>query len=190
VFATLICIFEMGIVALGIASIFMVRYLRDQLNAIRADSPSVHSHPIPPVHYTPLHLASMVVSYGLALAVAIVLWQMRRSAFYLLATQTTLSLITFGIGLVRTLDATLSAPHSAGFHHAAIFWIARILGFLFVAFEAAMTWYVYGITKPGPETISLPKINGQIEVLGEAPNDTQSTARFYLASDENQRKSN
>ncbi|HZL26222.1 MAG TPA: hypothetical protein VFC39_06795 [Acidobacteriaceae bacterium] len=186
--ATLICIFELGVVALLIASHFIVRSLRDQFNALRANNPSVHSQPFPPIHYTPLHLTSMIVSYGLALAVAITLWQMRRSAFYLLATQTTLSLITFGIGLVRTLSVALHVPHAAGINHAAIFWIARILSFLFVAFEAAMTWYVYDITKPKPEAITVPETPRRIEDPSETPNSTQSTARFYLASDDDQRK--
>lgn len=188
VLATLICIFEAGIVALGIASHFIIRYLREAINSRRAGGLSAPSHLIPPMHYTPLHLTSMIVSYGLALAIAVTLWQMRHTAFYLLAMRTVLAIAGFGIGLMRASTAALTPTHTVGISHAAILWVARVLSFLFLAFDATMTWYVYDITKPKPEAITIPGTNSPIGDPSETSSHTQSTARFYLASEEDQRK--
>jgi hypothetical protein len=190
VLATLICIFEAGVVVMGIASHFIARYLREAINSRRADGFSAARHPIPPMHYTPLHLTSMLVSYGLALAIAVTLWQMRRSAFYLLATRTVLAIAGFGVGLLRASTVAPASTHTVGINHAAIFAAVEIFSFLFVALDATMTWYVYDITKPQFEAVTTPETNDPIEGPSETLNHTQSTARFYLASEEDQRKPN
>jgi hypothetical protein len=156
ILATLLCIFEAGIVALAIASHFIARLLRDFINAHRADGVSTHTTFILPTHSTPLHLGFLVLTYGLALAIAITLWQMRRSAFYLLAARTGLSCITFVLGVVRWMSGTLPQPHRRmPINPVAIFWIVGILSFCWLVFNVVMTWYVHDITSPksGPGNV-------------------------------------
>jgi hypothetical protein len=160
--ATVISLWEASLVVLAIAARFLRIYLRGLHGHLQ--------HPFPPLDTAPLHYAVTAVIYALALASAITLWQMRRSAFYLLATRAVLFFAGFLHTLLRTRLSLIS--------------LANLI------LSSAIAWYVYDITKPKPEIASIPEADSQIEGLSETPNSTQSVARFYLTNDEDQRKSN
>jgi hypothetical protein len=98
---------------------------------------------------TPL-LQSVVLwlRYALALAAAIALWQMRRSAFYLLAGRVAIALVLFLVSLLHSVPPfsehiaypVLPTP----LMHALI----RTISASFLAFHVCIAWYVYNITSP------------------------------------------
>lgn len=179
--ATLICIFEAAIVAWAIVGRIAMHVLRDAASARR-----YHAYP------TPL-LETIVKDLGvlLALAAAIALWQMHRSAFYLLATRFALSLAWF-IGSLLHAEAVPAFPDPA--RSAIIHFLASFIGLCFLIVSAAITWYAYNVTKPKAAPIFIQEIESptalQIESPNEAPQKDQSITQFYLASEEDQKRSN
>jgi hypothetical protein len=176
--ATFICAFEVAIAAWAILGRIAVYTIRSV-----ASSPAYHSYP------TPL-LQTLVrdLDVLLAVAAAITLWQMRRSAFYLLATRFVLSFALFAWGLLR--GTSLPLAH-VGARSAIIHYVRLSIELCLLVLSAAITWYVYRVTKPRTEVISIPiaEATPPAEELRGSPDENQSTARFYLSSDEDQRKS-
>ena len=155
--ATIICLLEAAIAVLAISAHFLRIYLRN-----------LHSHThysLAPLNYTPLHYAATGLACALALAIAITLWQMRRAAFYLLATRTALSL--------ASAVALLLSPF--GIHS------GQIIGLITLTLNAAITWYVYVITKRKPEMIPLPEDAIPSQTPSEASKENQSMTQFYLS---------
>lgn len=173
--ATLICFFEAAIAVWTIVGRTVFHIIRTTGSA-RA----YHSYPT-----SLLQTVVRDLDVLLALAAAITLWQMRRSAFYLLATRFVLSLVWFVWNLLRGASLTVLQD---GARSAIIHFLRTFIGLCFLMLSAAITWYVYNITKPKPETTSNPEPNSQTENLSEAPNNAQSIAKFYLTSEEDQRK--
>jgi len=173
--ATFICAFEVAIAAWVILGRFAVYIIRSV-----ASSPAYHSYPTPLLQTVVRDLDVL-----LAVAAAVTLWQMRRSAFYLLATRFVLSFVWFGWGLLR--GTSLPVAHDGG--RSEIIHVIRLLiALCLLLLNAAITWYVYRVTKPRTEVAPIPEATPQMEEPGESPDEDHSTARFYLASDEDQRK--
>jgi hypothetical protein len=169
--ATLICIFEAASVVLVVAAHFLVNYLRSIHNSLRTGQPLTYSPPPLTLHASPLHYAAMGLSYIIALAAAIALWQMRRSAFYLLAAGTALSLASFAVGLLRA---------GMAIH------LSQIIGLLTLVLSAAITWYAYRITLPRVELAPIPESEPPVvdvneTVNNEYLNENQSVSQFYIA---------
>lgn len=173
--ATLICAFEAAIVVwatLGRTALYVIR-----------TAGSARAHHLYPT--SPLETVVKDLDVLLALAAAITLWQMRRSAFYLLATRFGLSFSWFAWKLLR--GANLPVLHS-GTRSMVIDSLRLLVSVCFLILSAAITWYVYRITKPGVEVTPIMEAENQIEEPAESPDENLSTARFYLASEEDQRK--
>jgi hypothetical protein len=156
--ATIICLLEAAIAVLAISAHFLRIYLRN-----------LHSHThysLAPLNYTPLHYAATGLACALALAIAITLWQMRRAAFYLLATRTALSLASLLAGLLRAEPMPTNS---------------RIISLAALALTAAITWYVYVITKRKPEMIPLPEDAIPSQTPSEPSKENQSMTQFYLS---------
>lgn len=175
--ATLICAFEAAIVVWAVVG-------RTALH-VGHTAGSARAY-----HAYPTALLETVVKdldVLLALAAAITLWQMRRAAFYVLATRFGLSFSWFAWKLLR--GANLPALHS-GTRSMVIDSLRLLVSLCFLTLSAAITWYVYRVTKPRTEVTPIAEAEGHKEEAGESPAEIQSTARFYLASEEDQRKPN
>ena len=136
VLATIICIYELIVVVLGLMSL-------GSLAVIHLSRPL---QPYPPLFS--LEMANSLVGLALALAVAITLWRMRRSAFYIL-------LVRLLLGLSALIFAFLHPAHAASATHAfhsGSFVVARALtslvAFLLFCLNLAITMYVHDITAP------------------------------------------
>ena len=146
--ATLVCIWEVVVVVLTIASYI---FLKHMLSA----HPSVHPHPT-----TRLRSISSWGSPILAAAAAITPWQMRRSAFFLLAVRFAISLLWFLVGLPRLFSqhGPASPPLPPGSPLAntlvVIRWGAVLFTITGIALNAFIAWYAYDITSP--EALSPP----------------------------------
>jgi hypothetical protein len=178
--ATLICIFEATSVVLVVAAYYLVTYLHIIHTSLRNGDPITYSLPLITLQFSPLHYAVMGLIYLIGLAAAIALWQMRRSAFYLLAMRTALSLASFVIELLRVEMAI----------H-----LRQIGGFLALVLGAAITWYVYRITSPGVEVAPIPKNEIPVEDVNEAVNneglnENQSVSQFYISHIDDRRDRN
>ena len=172
--ATLICVFEATIVVWAILGRTTLHFIRS------AGSGRAY-------HFYPTSLLETVVKdldVLLALAAAITLWQMRRPAFYVLATRFALSFSWFASKLLR--GANLPVLHS-GTRSMVIDSLRLLVSVCFLILSAAITWYVYRITKPRTEISLIAEAESQMEGPGETPDENLSTARFYLASEEDQR---
>jgi hypothetical protein len=137
--ATVICIYELAtaIVPLPIAVFYLFGYLHSGLN--------LHSL----VPQSAWSWADVI----LAVAGATALWQMRRAAFFLLATRFGLSLVHFLlrfprlIALHERLIASLSVRTTS----------SPVVKVMFVAIcaqwaiSAAIVWYTYKVTSPEPQ---------------------------------------
>ena len=139
--ATIICFYEVFVVVLVIACYFLQLHLASSITHA-----AVSHHPMS------LLAAVSWLGYLLALAAAITLWKMQRSAFYLLAARFGLSLVSFLIALPH-LFAHWPAlpPKSDGAIYLTLIAIRCVTGALFVGglvLSAAIVWYVYGITSP------------------------------------------
>jgi hypothetical protein len=160
--ATVICILEVAAAVLAIAAHFVRLYLHNLHGYHRASLPSTYNHPLQSFNDTTLHYAAMGLTCTLALAIAVTLWQMRRSAFYLSATRTALSL--------ASVVAVLLSP-SRGMHS------GQITGFVTLILNAAITGYVYRITLPKAEAAPIVENKTPIEDL----NENQSVSQFYIS---------
>jgi hypothetical protein len=164
--ATLICIVEAASLLLLVAAHFLVNYLRSLHNSIRTGEPLTYSPPLVTLHSSPLHYAAIGLIYIIGLAAAIALWQMRRSAFYLLATRSALLLAWFAAGLLR---------FGMAIH------LGQIAGFFALILSAAITWYVYRITLPKAEATLIVAGETQVEDVVEDLSENQSVSQFYIS---------
>jgi hypothetical protein len=164
--ATLICIAEAASLVLLVAAHFLFNYLRSLHDSLRTGEPLTYSPPFVTLHSSPLHYSAVGACYILALAAAITLWQMRRSAFYLLATLTALLLAWFAAGLLR-FGMTIH--------------LGQITGFIALALSAAITWYVYGITFPKAVAAPILESETPVENVVEVLNENQSVSQFYIS---------
>lgn len=147
--ATVICIYEVATVLLGIVSYCFLTY-------------SQRIHPSVTDYTTPL-LQSVVMwlRYVFALTAAIALWQMRRSAFYLLAGRAAIALVLF---LVSLLPSTPPFPthHAYPISKTIVDGVIRIFTAAFLILHVCIAWYSYNITSPealppqGPGSNPLP----------------------------------
>ncbi len=108
VLATLICIYEAAVLVLALA-----------LRLRPGQAPQVHAHAavLPPI--SPLVVPLSWLGYTLALAAAIALWQMRRSAFFLLMARLAISIAV----------VLLTMPRLRWLHHRIDPLVARAPGF-------------------------------------------------------------
>lgn len=134
--ATVVCIYEVivAFVSLPIAWIYLFGFF--------------HSAPL---HHSILPQTMLQwVSCVLAIAGAIALWQMRRAAFFLLATRFALSLLTLLIRLPR--EVAFSSRLRASLPPAVTDSIVLRVEYLSIIAQwiigALILWYVYKITKP------------------------------------------
>jgi hypothetical protein len=176
--ATLICIFEAIIVAWTI-------FGRIAMHVFRGTD-SARAYHVPLLQTTIKDLGIL-----LALAAAIALWQMHRSAFYLLAIRFVLSLAWFIGSLLHAEVLPTLQDHTWS---TIIHLLSPLFGLCFLIVSAAITWYVYNVTKPKAASIFIPEIESpaasQIESPDEATQSNQSITQFYLASEEDQKRSN
>ena len=134
--ATVICIYEGASVVLGVLSFCLLTF------AARGINPSI-------AYYSTPLLQSVVmwVRYALALGAAIALWQMRRSAFYLLAGRVAIALILFLVSLLHSTP-TIPTPSTNLFTPAIMHGVIRAISAVFLLLHAGVAWYVYNITSP------------------------------------------
>jgi hypothetical protein len=138
--ATAICIYEIftAFVPLPIAWIFLFALF--------------HSAPL---HHSILPQSTLTwVNCALAIAGAVALWQMRRSAFFLLATRFGLSLLMSIIRLPRAI-ANISRLRALLPPAVIDSIVLRVGGLLIIAqwvIGALIVWYVYQVTKPEAPT--------------------------------------
>jgi len=145
--ATVICIYETFIVVWTIASHYVTRPL----------PPTLHNGlTVPHIHLTnPLQPAASWLTRALALAAAVTLWRLHRSAILFLAGRFCISLVLFLVGFprVQSLFATMH-PHSPSISLSALLWVASAIAIIGIALNAFIAWYAYDITTP--EAISPP----------------------------------
>jgi hypothetical protein len=165
VLATVICIFEVAVVVLAIAAHFLRVVL---LNALHHTHRAVDSSALTTLHFSALHYAREGLAGILALAAAIALWQMHRAAFYILAARTAMEAAGFLVSLRHPASVTRLVFNLAA-----------------LALSAAITWYVYVITKPQAEAAYIPPEATRAEKSVES----QSVSQFYLAPDDEQKGS-
>jgi hypothetical protein len=135
--ATIICIYEAFIAILALAWYFLIGYLNTYL--------AIHPHP------NPLYSALSWSTYCVAAAAAIALWQMRRSAFYLVVARFGILLLWIFFTVLRFVLVNWLAFHPARSESTAQI-VMRCLVCLItlggVALSAAIVWYVRDITSP------------------------------------------
>ena len=144
--ATIICIYEAFIVVFGVVTQILSRYhISNNANTAR----HYHSYPV-----VTLQSALGWLSYALAIAAAVALWQMRRSAFVLFLTRFALGLVLSLSRLPRFMqlaahDRALRPPGSSALAILTLtFWIIYAITAVFVALNAFFAWYAYKITSP------------------------------------------
>ena len=156
VLATLVCIWEAVVVVLAIAGYI---FLKHMLSA----HPSARPHPT-----TLLRSISSWVSPILAAAAAITLWQMRRSAFFLLAARFAISLLWFLVGLPRLFSqhglASPPLPHGSPLANTLVVirWGAVLFTITGIALNAFIAWYAYEITSAKALSPRDPEANAYI----------------------------
>lgn len=139
--ATLICIWEVAVVFIEIVGLIWQHHFH-------------RLHPLLQHRSVPLpllHTISVWITYCLAIAAAISLWQMHRSSFVLLAARFGIGLLWFLIGLPY-----LASQHwpsiPAGTRLAIDMIVIRWGNYLFIViglvFGASLACYAYAITKP------------------------------------------
>jgi len=140
--ATVICVYEVSIVVLALVLPSVLRHF----NPIAAHPTVTH----PP---SPLQAASGWLSYALAVAAAIALWQMRRLAFVLLAVRFALSLLLLLIRLPRLIALNrgltllvLQMSHNGSIAPLAILWGSYAVAAAHWILSAMIVLYVYRIT--------------------------------------------
>jgi hypothetical protein len=155
--ATAICIYEIVILLLGLLPVAL-QWLNHYILAT-----SHATHPSIPHHATPLlQTASAWLIRVLAVAGAIMLWRMHRSAFYLLASRFVLSLILFVTVWLQAphLLSSLALPHAQLARLMIFGEVIRGIGIFFLILNALIAWVVYRITSfrnlslPSPEIAS------------------------------------
>jgi hypothetical protein len=144
--ATIICIYEVCIAAFAVANPFLVRLLIAH-NASMARRP----------HPSPVFTLQSELGWlhsALAVAAAVALWQMRRSAFVLFLGRFVLGLFLSLSRLPRFLQLTahtraLRPPGSdASAILTLILWIIYAITVALLALNAVFAWYAYRITAP------------------------------------------
>jgi hypothetical protein len=145
ILATVVCIYEASIVLLDVVGYFSLKFLVPlTTNAA--------------VHYHPTLRAGLIswVSCLLALAAAITLWQMRRSAVVFLGARFGMDLVLFVVGLFHPIHAT-TQPHSTqALSPSSIAHAFRIVGVIALALSGFIAWYAYKITSA--KALSLPEV--------------------------------
>jgi hypothetical protein len=148
VLATVVCIWEVFIVVLAIVTHYTVNHLHNS-------RPPGQS--LPPVHpVSPLQTAASWLTYTLAIAAAVTLWRMHRSAYIFLAGRFCISLVSFVVGALRIPSFLATThPHQHAINLSAIVWAVGAIAIADLALDASIAWYAYDITTP--EAISPPE---------------------------------
>ena len=145
--ATLVCIWEVFIVVLAIVTHYTVNHLHN------SRPPGQSFPPIHPVG--PLQTAASWLTYTLAVAAAVTLWRMHRSAFVFLAGRFCISLVSFIVGALRIPSFLATThPHQHVINLSAIVWVVSAIAIVGLVLSASIAWYAYDITSP--EALALP----------------------------------
>jgi hypothetical protein len=139
--ATLICIWEVFIVALAIGTRYMQHHLQHSLRPVQ---------PLPQIHLAnPLQPVASWLTYTLAVLAAVTLWRMHRSAFVFLAGRFCLSLALFIVGILRMQSLLATMPsHQSSINFSTIAWMVSAVAIIGIALDAFIAWYAYYTTSP------------------------------------------
>jgi hypothetical protein len=147
--ATIICIYEIVIVAFAVASHFFARYLIfNSANTAR----HYHSYPIQSNPIITLQSVLGWLSYALAITAAVALWQMHRSAFVLFLTRFALGVALTVSRLPRFMQLVVRTQALRPPENGALavlkfaLWIAWAVSAALVALNTLFAWYAYKIT--------------------------------------------
>jgi hypothetical protein len=141
--ATLICVYEFvaAIISPPLALIYLLGLLQ-----------SANHYPSPL-----LRSASSWLSSALAIAAAVALWRMHRSASYLFAARFLLTLALFIQRLPHVLamqarfQSQLNPAYPLEHNLATAFWILSAINLATIALDAVFAFYAYKITSPKPQ---------------------------------------
>jgi hypothetical protein len=166
--ATIIACWEVLIVSMAVTAHVAVRLLH-------------HLHPVTrhgaqastqAVSTSSLHVVGLVLTYVLAVAAAIALWEMRRIAFILLAARFGVELLLFAEEMFRPLTA-------AGAQHPAMRLAFIGVDVVALAVNAAIAWYAWYITRD----LSTPLPATEPQSPDASAEKELTTSQFYLSPD-------
>jgi len=165
--ATIISCWEVLIVAMAVTAHVAVRVL----HALHPVANRGTQASTPAVAASPLHTVALVVTYVLALAGAMALWEMRRLAFELLAARFVVEVALFVLDLLRPVTA-------AAARHADLRLAFIAIDVVALAVNAAIAWYAWQVTRRQPLVLATQP--GSPEAAAEKE---LTTSQFYLAPD-------
>lgn len=160
ILATVIALWEVLIVVLAIGARVAIRVL----HAARHTAHGTHS--VAPS--SPLHTAGLILASALAIAGAIALWQMHRSAFIFLAARCVVQLALLILSLTNIRPNHSSLPFF-------------IIDTLALALNAAIAWYAFHITSSKPQL--QPTATANPEIPSKTQDVPLTTSQFYLSQD-------
>ena len=166
--ATIISCWEVLIVAMAVTAHVAVRVLH-------------HMHPVTrhgtqastqAASQSPLHIVGLVLTYILAVAGAMALWEMRPFAFILLAAR-------FGIEVLLFVEEMLRPVTAAGAQHSGMRMAFISIDLAALGVNAAIAWYAWYVTRQQP----MQQVAAEPNTPDASAKGEMTTSQFYLSRD-------
>lgn len=166
--ATIISCWEVLIVAMAVAAHVAVRVLH-HMHPVTRHGTQVSTQA---ASTSPLHVVGLVLTYILAVAGAIALWEMRHFAFILLAARFAIEVLLFVEEMLRPVTA-------AGLQHSGVRMAFISIDLAALGVNAAIAWYAWHVTRQQP----MRQVATEQNTPDTSAEAAMTTSQFYLSRD-------